>query len=529
MREEDDMPVILNDDVRDAILRGVTTLAAAVRVTLGPKGRNVILSKTYGLPRITKDGVSVAKEVNLKDDVEEIGVKIIRQATQKIANEAGDGTTTATILSHALYSQGVEAIKSGFDPISINEGIREVSDFVLNRIKDRAVQDFNLGEVSLISANGDQEISDIITEALDSVGCDGTVTVEDGLGKDTVLDITEGMCFDNGFISQLFMTDPESRKAEYDKCTVLVSSEKVERLQQLIPLLQIIANTGVPCVFIAPDFDVEVIKGLAINKMQQGLKLCAVKAPGFGEDRDERLKDIATVTGAKVICSATGQGFDVAEESFFGSVEKFIATESQTILTDGAGTTEDLQERANELRTMIANESIEYKSEKLKERLAKLVGAIAVIRVGADSEIEMKERKDRVEDALFATIAASEEGVVPGGGSLLLQCAEEFIPSEETNLSYNKGIEIALEALRAPFKQLLKNAGLSYTDILRHIKESDFDLGYDIRSGDHINLIERGIIDPAKVTRLAWECSTSIATILLTAEALVYELPEEEN
>ncbi len=520
------------EDARNKILKGVKTLASAVKVTLGPKGRNVAIDRSFGAPHITKDGVTVAKEIELEDKFENMGAQMVIEVASKTADKAGDGTTTATVLAEAIYSEGLKNVTAGANPMELKKGIELAVKSITNKIQSssKAVQNTSeIAQVATLSANGDEEIGTIIAQAMERVGKDGTVTVEEGKGFETTLDVVEGMNFDRGYLSSYFVTNAESQEATLEDAYVLIHEGKISSLKDLLPVLQAVAEQGKPLLIIAEDVEGEALAALVVNKLRGGLKVCAVKAPGFGDRRKETMKDIAILTGGQYISNDLGIKLDSVTVDMLGKVKKAVIKKDDTTLVEGAGTKDELDARKAQLRRQIEESSSDYDREKLQERLAKLSGGVAVIRVGAATEVEMKEKKDRVDDAHHATKAAVEEGVLPGGGTALLRCAETLEKlAQEQSGDVKVGVEIIRKAISYPLRQIAENAGTEGSIVVQKVLSLAENEGWDARNDVYGNLLELGILDPTKVVRLTIELAASIASLLLTTEAIVTEEKEEK-
>ncbi len=513
------------EEARHKILRGVQVLASAVKVTLGPKGRNVVIDKSYGAPHITKDGVTVAKEIELEDKHENMGAQMVKEVANKTADKAGDGTTTATVLAEAIYSEGLRNVTAGANPMSlkrgIEQGVKEITAHLQkmsNPIKDQK----EIAQVATLSANGDIEIGDIIAKAMEKVGKDGTVTVEEGKGFETTLEVVEGMNFDRGYVSAYFMTNQETQEAIQEDALVLICEKKISSMKEFLPILQAAAETGRPLLVIAEDIEGEALATLVVNRLRAGLKVCAVKAPGFGDRRKAMLQDIATLTGGEYISEELGIKLENVTVEMLGKAKKVIITKEETTIVEGAGDKKEIKERISLLKRQIEESSSDYDKEKLQERLARLAGGVGVIEVGAATELEMKEKKDRVDDALHATRAAIEEGILPGGGVALIRC----IPVLKTladKLSGDEkvGVEILMKALTAPLRQIAENAGKEGSIIVQNVMQMKEQEGWDAQNDVYGNMIKAGIVDPTKVARLSIQLSASIAALLLTTEALI--------
>ena len=520
-----------DEAARHALLHGVEKLAAAVKATLGPSGRNVILDKKFGSPTITKDGVSVAKEIELEDPYENMGAQLIREVSSKTSDIAGDGTTTATVLAEAIYKEGLRNVTAGANPISLQRGIMKASEAIvaqLHEISKEVSDTSEIAQVATVSANWDTEIGNIIAEAMDKVGKDGTITVEEAKGIETTLDVVEGMQFDKGYLSPYFVTDAEAMESSLDDALILINEKKISSLKDLLPLLEKAAKTGKPLLIIAEDVDGEALAALVVNKLRGTLNVAAVKAPGFGDRRKAMLEDIAILTGGKVITEDLGIKLENVELEDLGSAKRVTITKDATTIVEGEGGSEAITGRVNQIRKQIEETSSDYDREKLQERLAKLAGGVAVINVGAATETEMKEKKARVEDALHATRAAVEEGIVPGGGTALIRAQANItnlglIGDEET------GAGIVARAVEAPLRQLSANAGLEGALIVEHVKNASGNEGYNVATGEYTDLIKDGVVDPTKVTRSALQNAASISGLLLTTECVVTDIPEKEE
>ena len=517
-------------EARDRMLAGVDTLANAVRVTLGPKGRNVILDKSFGAPRISKDGVTVAKEIELSDKFENMGAQMVREVASRTSDEAGDGTTTATVLAHAIVREGAKAVAAGMNPMDLKRGIdlavaTVVAD-VSKRSKAVKTED-EVAQVGTISANGESEIGDIISEAMQRVGKEGVITVEEAKGLETELDVVEGMQFDRGYLSPYFVTNAEKMVVELETPYILLHEKKLSNLQAMLPVLETVVQSGKPLLVIAEDVEGEALATLVVNKLRGGLKVAAVKAPGFGDRRKAQLEDIAILTGAQVISEDLGIKLENVTLDMLGTAKSITITKEETTIVDGSGKKKDIQGRCGQIRAQIEETTSEYDREKLQERLAKLAGGVAVIKVGGATEVEVKERKDRVDDALHSTRAAVEEGIVPGGGVTLLYATKALNKLDIENADQRAGIEIVRRALQAPVKQIAENAGVSGDVVAGKLLESkDYKFGYDAQNEVYTDMIKAGIIDPTKVVRTALQDAASIAGLLITTEAMVADKPE---
>lgn len=517
----------------DKLAAGVDKLANAVKITMGPKGRTVVIERTYGSPVATKDGVTVAKEVSLKDPAENIGAKMIQEVAKRAGDSAGDGTTTATVLAQNLFREGRRVIAAGMNPMDIKRGIDIAVAEVVKDIEKHArpVKDSSeIAQVATISANSDSEIGQKIADAMEKVGKEGVITVQEAKGLDTEIDVVEGMQFDQGFMSPYFVTNSEKMLAELENAQILVSEKKITGLQALLPILEPIAQQGRPLLIIAEDVESEALATLVLNRLRGGLKVCAVKAPGFGDRRKEMLKDIAIVTGATVISDDMGMTFENITPAVLGSAKRVVVAKDKTLLVNGNGDKEAIQNRADEIRKTISTTTSEYDRDKLAERLAKLVGGVAVIHVGGMTEVEVKEKKDRVDDALAATRAAVEEGIVAGGGVALVRSVSALKDLTGENPDQNVGIDIVRKAIIAPCMQIAENAGVSGEIVVGKIMEnSDYNFGYNAQNGEYVDMLKSGIIDPAKVVKTAIQAAASTAGVLLTTGAVMSEIPEEKT
>lgn len=520
------------EEARQKILKGVKTLADAVKVTLGPKGRNVIIDKSYGTPHITKDGVTVAKEIELEDKFENMGAQMVKEVASKTADKAGDGTTTATVLAEAIYSEGLRNVAAGANPLDLKRGMEKALKAVVQELGKRSkkVEDRQeIAQVATISANNDKEIGEIIAQAMEKVGRDGTITVEEGKGFETELDVVKGMKFDRGYVSSYFMTSPESQECVLEDAYVLIYDKKISAIKEIIPLLQAVVETSRPLLIIAEDIEGEALATLVVNRLRAGLKISAVKAPGFGDRRKAMLQDIAAVTGAEVISEELGHKLENTTIEQLGRVKKAISTKDETTLVEGAGSKTTIQERAAQIKHQIEESTSDYDREKLQERLAKLVGGVAVIRVGAATEVEMKEKKDRVDDAQRATAAAVEEGILPGGGTAFIRCIPLVSKLADTLEGDEKtGARILIRALSSPLRQIAENAGQEGAIILQQVEQKGDRFGYNALTGEYVDMITAGILDPTKVVRCALENAVSVSSMLLTTEAIVADIPEEK-
>ncbi|MBQ8498734.1 chaperonin GroEL [Chlamydia sp.] len=522
-----------NEDARKKIQKGVKTLAEAVKVTLGPKGRHVVIDKSFGSPQVTKDGVTVAKEVELADKHENMGAQMVKEVASKTADKAGDGTTTATVLAEAIYTEGLRNVTAGANPMDLKRGIDKAVKVVVDQIRkiSKPVQHHKeIAQVATISANNDAEIGNLIAEAMEKVGKNGSITVEEAKGFETVLDVVEGMNFNRGYLSSYFATNPETQECVLEDALVLIYDKKISGIKDFLPVLQQVAESGRPLLIIAEDIEGEALATLVVNRIRGGFRVCAVKAPGFGDRRKAMLEDIAILTGGQLISEELGMKLENANLAVLGKAKKVIVSKEDTTIVEGMGEKEALEARCESIKKQIEDSTSDYDKEKLQERLAKLSGGVAVIRVGAATEIEMKEKKDRVDDAQHATIAAVEEGILPGGGTALVRCIptlEAFLPML-TNEDEQIGARIVLKALSAPLKQIAANAGKEGAIIFQQVMSRSANEGYDALRDAYTDMLEAGILDPAKVTRSALESAASVAGLLLTTEALIAEIPEEK-
>jgi chaperonin GroEL len=518
-------------DARQAILKGIAKLSKAVKVTLGPAGRNVVLDKKFGSPTITKDGVTVAKEIELEEPYENMGAQMVREVASKTSEDAGDGTTTATVLAESIYREGLKNVTAGVNPMELKRGIDNAVEVVVKELAkmSKKVQDRKeISQVATISANSDSTIGEIIADAMEKVGKDGTITVEEAKSIETHLKVVEGMQFDKGYLSPYFMTDAETMDAVLEDCFILIHEKKISNLKDLLPLLEKVAKTGKPLLVIAEDVEGEALATLVVNKIRGTLSCCAVKAPGFGDRRKAMLEDIAVLTGGKCISEDLGIKLENLQLSDLGRAKRVTVDKEYTTIVEGAGKASEIQGRVNQIRLQIDETTSDYDREKLQERLAKLAGGVAVINVGAATETEMKERKARVEDALHATRAAVEEGIVPGGGVALLRCAP-LLDKMKLNEEQSVGVNIVKRALEEPLRQLADNAGAEGSVVVEEVKKHEGAYGFNVATGDYEDLIKAGVIDPTKVARTALQNAASIAGLMLTTEALVTEIPEKEK
>lgn len=516
----------------DKLASGVDKLANAVKITMGPKGRTVVIDKSYGAPVATKDGVTVAKAVSLKDPQENIGARMVQEVAKKAGDDAGDGTTTATVLAQKIIREGRRVIAAGMNPMDVKRGIDMATAAVVEDIEKHArpVKDSSeIAQVATISANSDSEIGEKIAGAMEKVGKEGVITVEEAKGLETEIDVVEGMQFDQGFMSPYFVTNSEKMIAELDGAQILVSEKKITGLQALLPILEPVAQSGRPLLIIAEDVESEALATLVLNKLRGGLKVCAVKAPGFGDRRKEMLKDIAAVTGATVVSDDMGMTFENITTDVLGTAKKIVVTKDSTLLAQGGGDKKAIEARADEIRKLMSTSTSDYDKEKLAERLAKLVGGVAVIKVGGMTEVEVKEKKDRVDDALAATRAAVAEGIVAGGGIALVRATAALEKLTGANQDQNVGIDIVRRALVAPCAQIAENAGVSGEIVVGKVMEAkDYNFGYNAQTGEYVDMMKAGIIDPAKVVKTAIQAAASTAGVLLTTGAVMSEIPEEK-
>jgi chaperonin GroEL len=520
-------------DARDRMLRGIDTLAHAVRVTLGPKGRNVVLDKSYGAPRITKDGVTVAKEIELDDKFENMGAQMVREVASKTSDIAGDGTTTATVLAHAIVKEGAKAVAAGMNPMDLKRGVDLAVEAVvadLQKNSKKVTSNEEIAQVGTISANGDVEIGRFLADAMKRVGNEGVITIEEAKSMETELEVVEGMQFDRGYISPYFITNAEKMRVEMDDPYILIYEKKLSGLQELLPLLEAVVQTAKPLIIVAEEVEGEALATLVVNKLRGGLKVAAVKAPGFGDRRKSMLQDIAVLTGGQAISEDLGIKLENVTLAMLGRAKKVTIEKENTTIVSGAGKKKDIEDRITQIKAQIEETTSDYDREKLQERLAKLAGGVAVIRVGGATETEVKERKDRVDDAMHATRAAVEEGILPGGGVALLRAGEGLKKVRTANDDQKHGVEIVRRALSAPARQIALNAGEDGSVIVGKILEKDqYGYGFDAQSGEYGNMLTKGIIDPTKVVRAALQGAASVAGLLITTEAMVAEVPKKDQ
>ncbi|SHN59219.1 chaperonin GroEL [Erythrobacter sanguineus] len=520
-------------EAREGILRGVDTLANAVKVTLGPKGRNVVIDKSFGAPRITKDGVTVAKEIELKDKFENMGAQMLREVASKANDSAGDGTTTATVLAQSIVTEGMKSVAAGMNPMDLKRGIDQAVLAVVENLKNRSKDvsgSSEIAQVGIISANGDTEVGEKIAEAMDKVGKEGVITVEEAKGLEFELDVVEGMQFDRGYLSPYFITNPDKMTVELENPYILIHEKKLSNLQAMLPILEAVVQSGRPLLIIAEDIEGEALATLVVNKLRGGLKVAAVKAPGFGDRRKAMLQDIAILTKGEMISEDLGIKLENVTVGMLGEAKKVSIDKDNTTIVDGSGSADDIKARVAEIRTQIDNTSSDYDREKLQERLAKLAGGVAVIKVGGATEVEVKERKDRVDDALHATRAAVEEGIVPGGGTALLYATKALEGLKGANEDQTRGIDIIRKAITAPIKQIAQNAGHDGAVVAGNLlREDDETQGFNAATDTYENLVKAGVIDPTKVVRTALQDAASVAGLLITTEAAIVEKPEDKG
>src|SRR5262250_2137151 len=519
-------------DARDRMLRGIDILSNAVRVTLGPKGRNVVLDKSFGAPRISKDGVTVAKEIELADKFENMGAQMVREVASKTNDAAGDGTTTATVLAASIVREGAKSVAAGMNPMDLKRGIEKAVETVVADLKKRSKKvksNEEIGQVGTISANGDSTVGQMIASAMAKVGNEGVITVEEAKSLETELDVVEGMQFDRGYISPYFVTNADKMRVEMEDPYILINEKKLSGLQELLPLLEAVVQTGKPLVIVAEDVEGEALATLVVNKLRGGLKVAAVKAPGFGDRRKAMLQDIAVLTGGQAISEDLGIKLENVKLDMLGRAKKVMIDKENTTIVSGAGKKKDIEGRVAQIKAQIEETTSDYDREKLQERLAKLAGGVAVIRVGGATEVEVKERKDRVDDAMHATRAAVEEGILPGGGVALLRARKAVGKLTNDNPDVQAGINIVLKAIEAPIRQIAENSGVEGSIVVGKINESKSEtFGFDAQSEEYVDMVEKGIIDPAKVVRRALQDAASVAGLLVTTEAMVAEMPKKE-
>ncbi len=521
--------IFFDTEARDSIKKGVDVLADAVKVTLGPKGRNVILDKKFGAPTVTKDGVSVAKEIELKEPIENMGAQLVKEVASKTADDAGDGTTTATVLTQSIFSHGIKNVAAGANPMDLKRGIDKAVATVVENLKKQSKgikTSEEIAQVASVSANNDAEIGARIANAMDKVGKDGVITVEEAKGTETEVKTVEGMQFDRGYLSPYFVTNTDKMEAELESPYILIYDKKISNMKELLPILEATAQTGKPLLIIAEDVEGEALATLVVNKIRGSLKIAAVKAPGFGDRRKAMLEDIAVLTGGTVISEERGYKLESATIDYLGTAEKVNIDKDNTTVVNGAGKKKDIEGRINQIKQQIENTTSDYDKEKLQERLAKLSGGVAILYIGAATEVEMKEKKDRVDDALHATRAAVQEGIVAGGGVALIRAIKSLDKVETENADQATGVSIVQSALQSPLRTIIENAGGEASVVVNEIAAGKGDYGYNAATGEYVNMFGAGIIDPTKVTRLALENASSIASLLLTTECVVADEPE---
>ena len=524
--------IFFNTDARDSIKKGVDILAEAVKVTLGPKGRNVILDKKFGAPTVTKDGVSVAKEIELKEPIENMGAQLVKEVASKTADDAGDGTTTATVLTQAIFGHGIKNVAAGANPMDLKRGVDKAVVAVVENLRKQSKgikTSEEIAQVASVSANNDQEIGKMIADAMDKVGKDGVITVEEAKGTETDVKIVEGMQFDRGYLSPYFVTNTDKMEAELEDPYILIYDKKVSNMKELLPILEATAQTGKPLLIIAEDVEGEALATLVVNKIRGSLKIAAVKAPGFGDRRKAMLEDIAVLTGGTVISEERGYKLENATLDYLGTAEKINIDKDNTTIVNGAGKKTDITAKVNQVKQQIENTTSDYDKEKLQERLAKLSGGVAILYIGAATEVEMKEKKDRVDDALHATRAAVQEGIVAGGGVALIRAMKALDELTLENEDQNTGVTIVKNAIQSPLRTIVENAGGEASVVVNEVLAGKADYGFNAANGEYVNMFKEGIIDPTKVTRLALENASSIASLLLTTECVVTEEPEKEG
>ena len=524
--------IIFNSDARSALKRGVDQLASAVKVTLGPKGRNVIIEKKFGSPTVTKDGVTVAKEVELQDKLENVGAQMVKEVASKTSDVAGDGTTTATVLAQAILTAGLKNVTAGANPMDLKRGIDKAVHQVIRHLRSqsRDIEGRNeIAQVGSISANNDDDIGVLIADAFERVGKDGVITVEEARGTETTLDVVEGMQFDRGYLSPYFVTDADDMEAVLEDATILIFDKKISAMKDLLPILEKVAQTGSPLLVIAEDVEGEALATMVVNRLRGTLRVAAVKAPGFGDRRKAMLEDIAVLTGGTVVSEEKGYRLENATLDYLGKAKRIVIDKDNTVIVDGAGTTDQIKARTNQIRQQIESTTSDYDREKLQERLAKLSGGVAVLKIGAATEPEMKEKKARVEDALHATRAAIEEGIVPGGGVALIRSISALDGTDTDNEDQMIGVNIVRRALEEPLRQIAANAGGEGSIVAQKVKEGENDFGYNARTEEFEALVSAGVIDPTKVVRAALENASSVSGLLLTTEAVVADRPEPKG
>jgi chaperonin GroEL len=529
--------VVFDTVARERLKKGVDALANAVKTTLGPKGRNVVIDKKFGAPSVTKDGVTVAKEIDLKDPIENMGAQLVKEVASKTADMAGDGTTTATVLAQAIFNAGIKNVAAGANPMDLKRGMDKAVIKVVENLKSQSSPikaSSEVAQVGAISANNDMEIGKMIADAMDKVGKDGVITVEEARGTETEVKTVEGMQFDRGYLSPYFVTNTETMEVELEDAYILIYDKKISSMKELLPVLEQVAQSGKPLVIISEDVDGEALATLVVNKIRGALRIAAVKAPGFGDRRKAMLEDIATLTGGTLISEERGYKLESAEVAYLGHAEKIVIDKDNTTIINGAGEKENITRRINEIKSQIEKTTSDYDREKLQERLAKLAGGVAILYIGAATEVEMKEKKDRVDDALHATRAAVQEGVVPGGGVAFIRSLDslkDFVVGKNgiENQDQETGVNIIRQALEAPLRTIVSNAGLEASVIVQKVREGKGDYGYNAREDKYENLVAAGVLDPTKVSRLALENAASIASLLLTTECVIADDPEEKE
>jgi len=523
--------IAYDQEARDALRRGVAKLAQAVKVTLGPRGRNVVIQKSFGSPTVTKDGVTVAKEIDLEDVYENMGARMVREVASKTSDIAGDGTTTATVLAEAIFSEGLKAVVSGINPIGLKQGIEKAVEDIVAKLKSMSIPiktSKEMAQVAAIAANNDMAIGELLAQAMDKVGKDGVITVEESKTMETKVEFVEGMQFDRGYLSPYFVTDPQKMECVVEDCYVLIHEKKISNARELVPLLEAVVNSGKPLLIIAEDVDGDALATLVINRLRGTIRCCAVKAPGYGDRRKAMLEDIAILTGGVALFESLGRKLEHVTLAELGRAKKIVVDKDNTTIIEGAGKTEEIKGRIEQIRREIEKTTSDYDREKLEERLAKLAGGVAKLNVGAATEAEMKEKKARVEDALHATRAAVEEGILPGGGVALLRAAAQCKP-EGLTTDEKVGYEIVLRACRSPIMQIASNAGQDGSIVCEKVSEMKGNMGYNALTGQYEDLVKAGVIDPTKVVRVALQNAASVATLMLTSDALVAEKPKEEK
>ena len=524
--------VKFSDEARQRMMAGINVLANAVKITLGPKGRNVVLDKAFGAPTVTKDGVSVAKEIELEDKFENMGAQMVKEVASQTSDVAGDGTTTATVLAQAMVREGMKSVAAGMNPMDLKRGIDQAVITVVKKLQDLSepcADNKAIAQVGTISANADESIGKIIADAMEKVGKEGVITVEEGTTLDNELDVVEGMQFDRGYLSPYFINNQDNMSAEIEDPYILIYDKKVSNIRDLLPVLESVAKAGKPLLIVSEDVEGEALATLVVNSIRGIVKVCAVKAPGFGDRRKAMLQDIAILTGGQVISEEVGLSLEKASLDDLGTAKRILITKENTTIIDGAGRKEDIEARVQQVRSQIEESSSDYDKEKLQERVAKLAGGVAVIKVGAATEVEMKEKKARVEDALHSTRAAVEEGVVPGGGVALIRAMDSLSDVKGANHDQDVGIKIAMRAMEEPLRQICSNAGEDASVILNKVAENTGDYGYNAATGEYGDMIEMGILDPTKVTRAALQNAASVAGLIITTEAMVAEAPKDES